>query len=556
MGPSDDRLFSSETLNRGISRRRFLEGVGGAAALLSAADLLAACGTQSSSSTKNTLVIGAGATPTGVDGEFDLSLEDLDSIYSAYDTLVEFPFVQSPSNPLVALPDFSKPSPGLAESWTVSPDGTSVTFKLRQGVKSAFGNELTAKDLVWKFDRGCALAAVSSFFDAVMSYKCPAPGIATQLDKYTVQITGMKPNALATSIWANPYLQVVDSTEAQKHATAADPWAKTWLTTQAGGFGPYYVTQWNAGQQIVWQANPHYWRSQPKIQKVIYKAIADSSSRSQLVTQGAVDIAMRLDPRQVVALKSNQNVQVVNLPASWLMFIFLNVKRGPLADQRVRQALNLVVPHQDILSQVYQGLATPLNGTQPDIYPWSVSFPTATTQDFAGAKQLLASANQAGGFTVSLLYNTAVAEEEAIAVLIKQAFAQINVTVNLTPADATAFQAKVVGRDFDMAFYKDQPIQPDPGYSNFMYFHTGSYVNYNNFSDSSADPLLEQGLTDLDPTARKLALQDAQSKIWQDFPWLFLARPGLQLVVHKNALSRIAWSPANNAGRWSEFSPA
>ena len=85
--------------------------------------------------------------------------------------------------------------------------------------------------------------------------------------------------------------------------TADDEYGDNWIATHAGGFGAYKVTEWTAGKRAVMEANEHYWRGAPKIKKIIWLVVPESSGRLALLEKGQVDIAEELSPDEMLSLK-------------------------------------------------------------------------------------------------------------------------------------------------------------------------------------------------------------------------------------------------------------
>src|SRR5690554_2591150 len=129
-----------------------------------------------------TLVVASPSTPQSLDNEYDVSLGTIDVLGAMYDYLVDYEKIADPNVPGVRREDtgvYEDRVGGLAlegklaESWSISEDGTRVTFKLREGVKSHWGNELSAQDVKWTWDRKFALAAQGSFYTSVIGLESP-----------------------------------------------------------------------------------------------------------------------------------------------------------------------------------------------------------------------------------------------------------------------------------------------------------------------------------------------------------------------------------------------
>ena len=128
------------------------------------------------------------------------------------------------------------------------------------------------------------------------------------IDDYTFEMHSVHANSLHNYIATSMYDTIWDSTEAKKHATADDPWAQTWISRNGGGFGAYKVTDWEAGQQIVLDADPNYWKGQPTVKRLIFKVIPESSNRLAMLKKGEIDIATELTPNEIDSLQLEPGV--------------------------------------------------------------------------------------------------------------------------------------------------------------------------------------------------------------------------------------------------------
>src|SRR2546430_10675683 len=140
--------------------------------------------------------------------------------------------------------DPGKIEPHFAEKWTVSQDGKTYIFKLRPGVKSPFGNELSAADVVWTYEKSIGQKRTGLFMKNVARIdKVEA------VSKDEVRFVLTDPNRIFLSALTLHLPALFDSTEAKKHATADDPYAMKWLALNTAGYGPYHVQSVQQGQQ-------------------------------------------------------------------------------------------------------------------------------------------------------------------------------------------------------------------------------------------------------------------------------------------------------------------
>jgi len=509
----------------------------------------------------STLVIAAPATPQSLDCNFDVSLGTFEAIAALYDGLLGFVKVPDDGVPDALREDisFHADKPGgvnmvgkLAESWELDPSGRRAVFKLREGVKSNWGNELTAEDVRWTWNRAFELGALGAFYTAVSGLKRPED-IKVE-DKYVVSFNVDSPNPLLLKIHTNLYTPVYDSVKCKAEGGTDDPWARKFIENNSAGFGPYQLQQLTRGQQAVFQARADYWGGKPAIDTVVFKEVPTSASRVQLLQGGAVDIAQYLQPLEIISLQNAPNVVVETVPASFMIWIELNAKIAPFDNVDVRRAMNFAFPQQEVIKAVYQDLASPLNGCMPNIYPGFSGDFFAYEHNLDKARELLDKAGQGSGFTTTLAYNAGDPVQEPIAIIYQSALRKIGVELELKKVPAGSFYNFVTDRKQPMIFYVDSPWCPDPGYSLTLYFDSKSYVNYSNYANAEVDTLLADMAATADDNVRLEKAVQAQKIIMDEAPWTFVSYPNYTMA-RKADLKGWTYYTSNNI-RFQDFSRA
>jgi peptide/nickel transport system substrate-binding protein len=508
-----------------------------------------------------TIVVAAPATPQSLDCNFDVSLGTFEAIAALYDGLLGFAKIPDPGVPTAMREDtaFYADKPGnvnmvgkLAESWELDPSGKRAVFKLRQGVMSNWGNELTAEDVRWTWNRAFELGALGAFYTAVSGLKRPED--VKVEDKYVVSFNTDDPNPLLLKIHTNLYTPVYDSKKCKEMGGTDDPWARKFIENESAGFCPYRLQQLTRGQQAVFQAREDYYGGKPAIDTVVFKEVPTSASRVQLLQGGAVDIAQYLQPLEVISLRNAPNVAVETVPASFMIWSELNAKMAPFDNVDVRRAMNYAFPQQDVLKAVSQGLASPLNGCMPNIYPGFTGDHYVYNYDLEKAKELLKKAGLEAGFKTSLSYNAGDPVQEPIAIIYQSALKNIGIEVELNKVPAGSFYNFVTERKQPMIFYVDSPWCPDPGYSLTLYFDSKSYVNYSNYENAEVDKLLAAAAATADETVRLDVTKKAQAIIMDEAPWTFVAYPNYTMA-RKADLKGWTYYTSNNI-RFQDFSRA
>lgn len=421
--------------------------------------------------------------------------------------------------------------PELATDWKLSDDGKQLVMNLRPDVKSAAGNTLTAEDVVWTAKRNVALKSVGEFGMTVANIDKANPATATSPTQVTWNLTA--PSPLLEKVMAWSWFAPIDSVEAKKHATSADPWAAEWLKENTAFYGPYTVTQFTPGQSATMEVNPNYWDAKPAISKIMLQTVPDAANRQQLVQRGEVDLVPDIPRSQLSSLQSNKSVQVSLQPGT--RFSYLQYRAGikELDNKLVRQAISYAIPYDTILKDVYYGtsLAAKTPGTWlPNADPAASPY----TYDLAKAKALLTQAGYPNGFTVGLSYSLANPgpENEQVAVLIADSLRQIGVTVKLEkPSSEAAFTTSYNAGEFQMALAGLSPGAPDAGYALFAMAYSTGYQNMSKFNDPAFDAAVKKVTDELDPAARAPLLKDATAMYVDEVPATTIANPLVGLVA-------------------------
>jgi peptide/nickel transport system substrate-binding protein len=539
-GDRPDRLSRREFLHRGAL------AVGGIAAGTSMGRDPAIADAAASS----TLVVAVAEVPTKLDREYTFEYQAFDVLQNTMEQLVEWHQVQRPDGSHTL--DFSVPmEPRLAESWSYSADHKTLTINLRRGVMSEYGNELTAEDFKWTYDRAYNLKAEGTFFLNTMFLRHPTDWKVT--GRYQVQLTPDRPNELLIPIQPQPYMSLFDSTESKKHATPDDPWATKWMATHTAGFGPYKLTNRVSGQELTMEARAGFYRGTPGVKQVIYREVPTSANRLALVGAGEVDVAFNLLPVELAKARNLPGVKVISWPANSLDFVFINIKDPPFDKKQVRQALNYALPKDEILKTAYFGTATPIQSSMPSSWPYFDSSIFPYHEDLAKAKALLSEAGLGGGFTATMSFNTLIPEHETVAILYQTNLRKIGVKLTLEKLPAPTFTQKLLKRAFPLALDRDEPNVPDPGYANFLYFHSKSFYDLSNYHNPQVDDLIDTLIATFDVPRRRSMTRQIQKLIVDDAPWVFGFQPGYHLTMRSN-VNGATWytQTTNQFFNWSK----
>lgn len=296
-------------------------------------------------------------------------------------------------DPLVIRDDKGQIKPWLAESWKNLDDNT-WQFKLKQGVKFSNGEEFDAESVKFTIER-------------VLDPKTKAPyrtrvaiiDKVQVVDKYTVNIITKKPYPTMLQSLAEDSFGVLMVPPKYVKEKGEDI-----LATKPVGTGPYKLLEWVKDDHVTLEARDDYWAGNAKIKKVVFRPIPEVSTRISELKSGGVDIAGDIPPEMITELETNPKTRVEVVPSDRLFFVVMNtLEGGPLANKKVRQALNYAVDvdaiNKNILGGKAQRIAVSLGknafGYDDSIQPYPY--------DPQKAKQLLTEAGYPDGFKIPFI---------------------------------------------------------------------------------------------------------------------------------------------------------
>lgn len=499
---------------------------------------------------ERTLLVAVPATPAAIDGEQALTSEGemmMANIHGG--DLFSYKLTENPEYKVTEVDLKSTGDKGveglLAESWEMSEDGKFITVKLKKGIKSPYGNEFTADDYKWAWERRFAMKAVGKFVGDVLGID--GPDSIEIVDSHTVRIALRGPSPIFFKLLAqNYYGGPFDSTEAKKHAGADDPWAKEFLRTNSAGFGPYHVERLVPGSETVLVLNPNWGGPEPYFKRIILKAVPESSARLALLKAGQVDIAWNLNERELKQVESDANLKTVRAPSNKQLYVGLVTQDEPMSNIKVRQALAWATPYEDIIEKVYFNRARRMTSTVPDIYAGH-EITYNYDYDLEKAKALLAEAGQSDGFELTLAYNSAQREAEEFAILLKSSWDQIGVKTTLRAMPPGVYAEQKYGKKLQAFAENEQwPWTGDPGYSSWVYLANGpdNFINAVNYNNAEYNETIEKAMRMLDSPERKALTDKAQQIAAAEVPWIQVAWFEWS-VAAKKEIDGVVWTPDN-----------
>jgi peptide/nickel transport system substrate-binding protein len=386
--------------------------------------------------------------------------------------------------------DIGKIEGSAIQSWKWSDDHLKLTLDLRKGANfTKSGRPVTADDFIYWFERAYGTKAGTQWNAVTANIK--SIDQVKKLSDSEFEITFSGPSPWFFYLFRDQSQAPMDSVEAKAHATADDSSAAKWIAKNDIGSGEFSIESWEPGVQVVLKANPKFWDGPAYFDRVVLKIVPSSANRALLLQQGQVDFAKDLSTDELNLLRSASDVKVLSIPTRNQMILGFNVKQKPFDNPKVRQALDYAVPYQSVLDGIFKGKGfisegpIPVQGQLHDKSLW-----TAKT-DPAKAKAMLADAGYPNGFPFTLDIADGDPTIEQIAILLKDAFAQVGVDMTINKQPSAAF-AEGLGKLQHQAWMRDLLwYVDDPGYTGKLFFETGAVANWMGYSSPELDKVID-----------------------------------------------------------------
>ena len=441
---------------------------------------------------------------------------------------------------LVALDADSRLFPDLAESWTIEDGGLRYVFRLREGVRWHDGAPFTAADVRWTFDRlarrpGLAAEAVHRI-----------AGVETPDDR-TVEIRLREP-------WA-PFLTTIAAYGVYilpRHV--ADPAG----TGRVVGTGPFRLGSWERGRRIVLLPNRSFYRPGPLLDRLVYTFVGDPRRTAELLLAGTLDYSVVRPPAQLIPrLQREPGLRVVTAPSDARLFVGFNLRRPPLGDLRVREAINRAIDRQEILDKGLHGYGAPALGFYTPVVSWAYNGEAHVPPfDRRKARQLLAAAGlrpDARGAAVRLeLLTPRLGAFEQIAALLRDQLRAVGIELRpvvLSPEQCT--ERTLTRHDFDLTLLSGSQ-GPDPENLEARFGSHGS-LQFMGYANPALDAALNEGARSVDLPRRAQAYFRAQTILAHDLPIAPLAE-GVRISVFRRGITGLPQAEARGLVPVDEYS--
>ena len=427
--------------------------------------------------------------------------------------------------------------PLLAESWEISEDKLTYTFKIRQGIKWHDGAPFTSADVVFSYktimDPKVDAPQLRSYYQEIRDVEA--------IDDYTVKFTYARPYFLALEFCGG--MPIVPKHIFEKGDFNTNPAGR-----KPVGTGPFKFVKWTTGREVVLEKNPDYWGEKPHLNRIVFRIITDSSVALQVLKRQELDVAS-LTPIQWEKQTNSPDFQKHFDKFSYFTpnysYIGWNSKRPFFADKRVRTALTHLVNRELILDKVMYGLGAivtnPFYINSPE-YDKSIE---PIPYDPAAARKLLEEAGWVDHdndgirdkdgvkFSFEFLIPGGSETGEKIATILKEELDGIGIDMTIRKTEWAVFTTRLNERNFDaVTLAWSMGIESDP-YQIWSSTQAEAGSNFIGFKNAETDKLIEEARKEFDRDKRIELYRQFSEIIHEEQPYTFLFCRKATVAVNK-----------------------
>ena len=447
---------------------------------------------------KTELHVQIGPSPETIDPALSSAVDSGNMILHAFEGLVKF----DRNNNVV---------PALAESWEKSDDGLTWTFHLRKNLKWSDGSPLTSKDFAYAWRRIADPATAAPYgydlLSVVKGYPEAAKGDVSKLGVETPNANTFVVHLSTPCIYFDKIttFPVLVPVQEKTIKAANDKWTidpKTYISS-----GPYYMTEFTDGSQIVFEKNPYYWDVENvTFDKIVWHLIEDPNTSYTAYNEGNIQLIKDVPTEEIPSLRGSSEFHVEPIMGTY--YLSFNIRKELFKDSRVREALSLSIDRNYVANTIMGGTYSPAkNFVGPGMTDAALnsSFEKVTAEkygnhfsddynaDLAKAKKLLADAGYPDGKgfpTIEYLTNDA-SYHKAVAEYLQSAWKELGITMNVNIQEWKTFTADRRSGNFDIARNGWVCDWDDP--SNIInLFETANGNNDGKYSSEGFDELVDR----------------------------------------------------------------
>lgn len=405
----------------------------------------------------------------------------------------------------------------LALDWTISPEGLTYTFTLREDAEWEDGKPVTAEDV--KFT-----------FDTLLDPETNTPNVGDFREIREVNVLNDYQVEIALN---NPFPPLLDKLKigiVPKHILQDQDFNQSDFNQNPFGNGPFKLKEWRSDHTIVIERSDSYYGKRPILDEIIFKPVPDANTRALQLKTGEIDLAL-LEPNQSASVKENDNFTVKAVATADYRAVMYNLRNPLFKDPKLRQAMNLAIDREAIVKGMLASIGEvaygPLqkswaNAPQQDLYSYQPEKASELLKEAGwvkGSDGVLVKDGQRLDFDLVSPITDPV--RVALANVVAEQLKPYGISVNLKPLDWSAINLEEVD-----AFVIGWGSEFDPDDHTYRIFHSSQIGNglnnLNAYQNSKVDQLLTDARTNTDKVERKVLYEQFQQELANDPAFNFL----------------------------------
>lgn len=401
--------------------------------------------------------------------------------------------------------------PGLAERWEI-PDPLTYIFHLRPGVRFSDGRPLTSHDVKWTFD--------SILTGAVLTPKAGSYRLIDHIDAAddsTVIFHLKEPYSPLLWNLSNPAVGIVPT------GSGAD------FNQHLIGSGPFRLVRLEQDKEVVIERNPTYWGTPPKVERVRFAVVPDTTTRALELRKGSADLEINaLTADMVVTIEKQRQLDVMRSPGTTYAYLAFNLRDPILKDVRVRQAIAYSIDRRPMIHYLWRDMARPAASVLPPS-SWAYDGAVRTYgHDPSRARQLLDAAGypERNGVRFHLTMKTSTEESTRLmAAVLQQQLREAGIALDIRTFEFATFYSDVQKGAFQLFSLRWVGGNEDPDiFENIFSSHSfpPKRANRGYYSNPRVDALIDDARSTVDRDRRKRDYDEIQRIVAEDLPYVNL----------------------------------
>jgi len=441
---------------------------------------------------------------------------------------------------------------GVTESYAVSEDGKTITFKLRDGLKFHSGNPVRSEDVEFSLERVVKLKKTPSFIVTQFGWNADnVEDLIEVVDDRHVRVTiveefspGLVLNALSAGV-----ASVVDKELVLSHEVDGDL-GYEWLKTNSAGSGAFSLRSWKANETVVLDANPDYRHGAPGVKRVILRHVPEPSAQRLLLEKGDVDLARNLTPDQIKGISGNPDVTVQGFTKGSVIYLAANASHPIVGNDKVVQALRHAVDYHGMADSFLAGQFVVHQAFWPGGL-WGAYTETPYTLDIDKARSVLAEAGYGDGFEVQIDTLTSSPYPE-VAQSIQATLAQAGIRTNIVTQEGKTLWPKYRARKHELILARWSPDYVDPHSNADAFAHnpdnrpeaklTGVLAWRNAWAVDEINAMAVAARNELDLSKREQLYFDLQKRLQTEGPYVIMFQQNEEVAYRTNVEGYVSGS--------------